>query len=57
MDDSIINIRFWYWHLIVGKKTIEWGKNEHFVKNGLKDRKKIEIYKFFKRRNINEGNK
>lgn len=41
-----INIRFFYWHLMVGKgfSSITFEKNEFWVKHGLKGIKKIEVY-------------
>ena len=50
MSNLIINIRFWYWHLQVAEKfsKVNWVKNQSFVESGLKGKKKIEVYKFFK---------
>ena len=51
MSKLIINIRFWYWHLQVGKYRdykITWEMNPYLKKEGLKGRKLIEIHKFFK---------
>ena len=49
MSDLIINIRFWSYHLQVGKgfKYIKFVKNKYFTKKVLKNEKRIEIYKFF----------
>ena len=49
MSDLLINIRFYYWHLQIGKKitSIKWNKNEYFFQKGLKGIKKIKVYKFF----------
>ena len=41
-----INLRIFYWHLMVGKgfSSITIEKNEFWLKNGLKGIKKIEVY-------------
>lgn len=49
MGSLIINIRFWYWHLKIGKRfsTMSIERNDHHVTTGLKGKKKIQVYKFF----------
>jgi len=49
MSKLIVNIRFWYWHLQIGKERpfIYWGKNYYYDNYGLKGEKKIEVHKFF----------
>jgi hypothetical protein len=49
MSNLIVNIRFWYWHLQIGRNfsSVSWGKNDYFAKKGLSGEKKIEIYQFF----------
>ena len=49
MSDLVVNIRFWYWHLQIGKgfSSIRWVKNQMWVQQGLKGVKKIEVYEFF----------
>jgi hypothetical protein len=49
MSNTIVNIRFWYRHLQIGKRfsSISFGKNPYFVQKGLKGEKKIEVYEFF----------
>lgn len=48
MSNLLINIRFFYWHLQVGKRFsfIKIVSNEYFLENGLKEHKKLEVYKF-----------
>jgi len=45
MSNSCINIRFFYWHLMISKgfSSIKIEKNEYWAEKGLKGVKKIEI--------------
>lgn len=47
MSNLIVNIRFWHWHLQIGKNfsSISWSRNPHY--DNLKGAKKIEVYEFF----------
>lgn len=49
MSNLLVNIRFFYWHLQISKGfySIKITKNEYYIKNGIKGRKKIEIYNLF----------
>lgn len=47
MSNLIVNIRFWYWHLQIGKQF----KSCKIVRNSsiktLKDIPKVKVFKFF----------
>lgn len=47
MSNLIVNIRFWYWHLQIGKRfsSCTFRRNKSIAT--LKGRKKIEVFEFF----------